>query len=95
MTFNKAVTVTGKPQIAFTIGGNTVQAVYVNGTGTSVLTFRYTVAANDYDPNGIDMTSSSITLPTGATIVDNAGAAVSLSFIPPVTTGILVDGQAN
>ena len=94
VTFNKAVTVTGKPQIAFTIGGNTVQAVYVNGTGTSVLTFRYTVAANDYDPNGIDMTSSSITLPTGATIVDNAGAAVSLSFIPPVTTGILVDGQA-
>jgi predicted nucleic-acid-binding Zn-ribbon protein len=93
VTFLKAATVAGKPQLAFSIGGTTVQAVYVNGSGTPTLKFRYTVGATDVDPNGIDMTSSTITLPAGASIVDNAGTALSLSFVPPVTTGIIVDGQ--
>ena len=93
VTFNKPVTVTGSPQLAFTIGGTPTVAAYLNGSGTTVVTFRHVVTGTEVDADGIDMTTSSITLAGGATIVDGVGNAADLTFSPPVTTGVTVDGQ--
>ena len=43
----------GTPQIALTIGTNTRQAVFVSGSGTSALVFRYTIQTSDVDTDGI------------------------------------------
>ena len=42
--FSAAVTVTGAPTLTFNDGGT---ATYIGGSGTSALTFRYTVGASD------------------------------------------------
>lgn len=43
----------GTPAIALTVGVTTRYATYVSGSGTSALTFVYTVMAGDADANGI------------------------------------------
>ena len=58
MTYDQIVTVTttgGTPYINITIGSNTRQASYVSGSGTTTLTFQYTVVAGDSAQNGIAM----------------------------------------
>ena len=75
--FNETVEVTGIPTIALTIGGEARQAAYVSGTGTSDLTFRYTVQAGDsnIDSTGLGLCCEPIQLiqlPGGATIRDEA-----------------------
>ena len=93
VTFNKPVMVTGNPQLAFAIGGTSTVAAYLNGSGTTVVTFRHVVTGIEFDADGIDMTTSSITLAGGATIVDGVGNAADLTFTPPATIGVTVDGQ--
>jgi hypothetical protein len=44
-TFSEAVTVTGTPNIALTIGSSTVNAAYSGGSGTTALTFQYTIVS--------------------------------------------------
>ncbi|QJR12279.1 hypothetical protein DSM104443_03364 [Usitatibacter rugosus] len=67
VNWSEAVTVTGTPQIALTIGATTRQATYQSGSGTSALLFRYTVVAGDNDGDGI--TVGGLTL-NGGTIRD-------------------------
>jgi len=45
MTFNEAVTVTGTPQITLETGSSDAVVNYSSGSGTSTLTFDYTVAS--------------------------------------------------
>src|SRR5690606_10857347 len=68
----------------------TVYADYLSGTGTSVLTFRYVVAAGHIDADGLVMTSP-IAL-NGGTIEDVGNNAASLTFTVPDTSAVLVDG---
>lgn len=82
----------GTPSIALTVGSAPRQAVYVSGSGTSSLSFAYTVQAGDNDSDGVSA-ASPIAL-NGGTIKDDAAAAIGLSFTPPVTAGILVDTAA-
>ena len=63
--FQIAVTVTGMPQLALTIGSGSVQASYVSGSGTRSLTFRYTVQATDADSDGLSIGASALTLNSG------------------------------
>jgi cyclophilin family peptidyl-prolyl cis-trans isomerase len=88
VTFNKAVTVTGTPQLALNAGSN-VLATYTSGSGTSTLTFTYTVALGD---NSSDLDYASITALTlnGGAIQDAEGNAGVLSL---PTTG--ADGLAT
>ena len=72
VTFDKAVTVTGTPQLALGIGSNTRQADYASGTGTRRLVFRYTVVQADSDPNGISIAAAALALNSG-TIVETGG----------------------
>ena len=91
VNFSEAVTVTGTPEIAITLDtGGIVYAQYLSGSGTSALTFRYTVVGNESDTNGIGV-DSSITL-NGGTIQDAAtnDAVLTLNSVGS-TTGVLVD----
>jgi uncharacterized repeat protein (TIGR01451 family) len=89
VTFARPVFVTGdntnRPFIqigGFTTGEATRRAVYASGSGTSTLVFRYQVQAGDKALTGITYPASSITL-EGATLLDAAGNAASLTFTLP------------
>ncbi len=89
VTFNQPVTVDetdGTPSIPLTIGTETGQATYSGGTGTTTLTFSYTVQPGDQASSGIIL---------GTDVVLNGGdmgtAQLTLNGVPS-TTGILVDG---
>ena len=85
ITYGKAVTVDtsgGTPFIALTIGAAIRNAAYASGSGTTTLTFRYTVQSADQDLDGIDV-ATSITA-NGGTLRDAVGNDAALS---PVTVG--------
>ena len=91
--FSKVVNVVGgTPSLSLKLGDKNVNATYVGGTGTTSLEFKYTVVNGDLASNGIVMPSP-ITL-NGATIKDNPGNNATLTFTPPVTSGIKVDAVA-
>ena len=90
VNYSMAVNVTGVPGIPLTIGASSAQATYISGSGTSALTFRYTVVAGDSDANGIQVTSP-LNL-NGGTIKDPGLTNASLTFTAPNTTAVLVDG---
>ncbi len=70
VTFARAVTVTGTPQLALTIGDSTRQASYASGSGTKTLAFGYVVAASDSDANGLSVGPAALALNGGA--IDDA-----------------------
>ena len=74
VTFNKAVDVTGTPQLALTIGVATKQASYASGTGTASLVFRYLVVQADTDADGLSIGASALALNGGT--IDVAGGTV-------------------
>src|SRR6185295_17225230 len=92
LTFSEAVTVTGAPSLALTVGSQARSAQYVSGSGSSALVFRYTVQAGDQDTDGVQV-ASPVAL-NGGSIADAAGNAAQLTFTPPNTQGVLVDTQA-
>ena len=67
------MTVTGTPQLMLNDGGT---ATYTAGSGTSALTFRYTVLAGQNTP---DLQATAVNL-NGGTISDGAGNAANLSL---------------
>ena len=76
LTMSEVVTVNttgGSPTLSLNDGGT---ATYVSGSGTSALTFSYTVLAGQNTP---DLVVSAVNL-NGATIKDGAGNAASLSL---------------
>ncbi len=74
IVFNKAVDVTGTPQLALTIGSTTKQASYASGTGTASLVFRYVVVTADADADGISIGATALALNGGT--IDVAGGTV-------------------
>ena len=74
---NKAVTVTGTPQLGLTVGGTVRQASYRDRAG-EVLRFVYTVADDDNDPDGVSVAADSLTL-NGGTIRASANQNVVLT----------------
>ena len=81
LNMSEAVNVTGTPTLTLNDGGS---ATYVSGTGTSALTFSYTVGA------GQNTSGLAVTGITG-TIADLAGNALSTSNLPETFTGVIVD----
>ena len=66
-TFNGPVTVTGTPQLPFSLGGVTRQAAYASGSDSTALVFSYTVAAGDNDADGVSWAADALSL-NGGTI---------------------------
>ena len=76
---SEAVTVTGTPSLALTIGTSTVSATYDSSTSTSTeLKFTYKILANQTDANGISIGPNALTLGT-ATIRDAAGNTATIT----------------
>ena len=69
VTFDRAVVVTGTPQLALGIGSATRQASYDSGTGTASLTFAYAVQPADEDTDGISVGPGALAL-NGGTIIN-------------------------
>lgn len=72
VNMSEAVTVSGTPTLALNNGGT---AIYVGGSGSSALTFNYTIADGQ---NAADLIVGSLNL-NGGSIVDAAGNAASLA----------------
>ncbi|WP_341523529.1 SwmB domain-containing protein [Pseudomonas sp. G.S.17] len=81
----------GTPRIAIALNtGGTVYANYLSGSGTSGLTFRYTVVAGNADNDGITVGTLDL---NGATIRDSAGnnGVLTLNSVGALN-GVLVAG---
>ena len=90
VTFNKAVDVTGMPQLALGIGAQTRQASYASGAGTATLTFRYTVVQADSDANGLSIAADALTLNAGTIDVAGGTTDAVLSLV-----GLDIENSAN
>lgn len=90
VTFNKAVTVTGTPQISLAINAANRKLNYASGSGTSALTFTYAAVSGDVATAGQVVVSSPLGL-NGGTIVDALGTAATLTFTPPTTSTVTVN----
>jgi hypothetical protein len=88
VTFSAPVFVTGTPQLALNNGGT---AFYAGGSGTSTLTFTYTVAPGDGSTAwpGKRLDYSSANALTGGTITDAGGFTVFRPLPPPGAAGSL------
>ena len=78
VSLSEATTVTGTPQLALNIGGATVQADYVSGSGTNELVFQYTIQASQTDTDGISIDADSLSL-NGGSLQDAAGNDATLT----------------
>ena len=79
VSFSEAVTVTGAPQLALTIGAQTRQADYASGSGASTLRFNYSVQFSDVDADGVSIAANALTL-NGGTIRSAGGVNASLGL---------------
>src|SRR5205823_2130522 len=89
VAFSEAVFVTGTPQLTLATAGAANEAVnYTSGSGTSTLTFSYTVQAGDVSAD-LDYLSTSALALNGGTIGDSAGNAAVLVLAAPGSAGSL------
>ncbi len=91
--FDRAVTATGTPQVALTIGARTRHATLF-GWGRQHLTFTYTVREEDRDEDGVSIAANALAL-NGGTIRTTVGAIdVDLTHGPvTVERGNKVNGR--
>ena len=79
VSFDRAVAVTGTPQLALTIGGQVRQASASGSTAADVV-FRYAVVAADFDGDGIGVAADALTLNGGAIADASTGVAAALGL---------------
>lgn len=90
--FDEPLLVVGTPQLALRIGGVTVHADYVGGSGSSALLFRHVIQEGGFDADGIVLDQL---VPNGSSMVDAAGHAPALALHGVADTrGVLVDAVA-
>jgi ELWxxDGT repeat protein len=87
---NVGTTSTAKPYIRLRIGSVIRNAVFHSKPNAATLRFRYVIQSSDHDTNGIEILSP-IMRPAGTFIRDLAGNDAIVSFVPPSTTGVLVN----
>ncbi len=88
--FSEPVTVSGSPQLALNSGES---AAYASGSGTSTLTFDYTVQAGD-TASTLDYTASNALTLNGGSIADPAGNNAGLTLATPGNAGSLGANKA-
>ena len=95
VTFDQVVTVTGgTPFIPITLDSGVVNAALVSGSGTTALTFTYTVAGGTADSVG-GILVGAINLNGGS--IHNAGLAEAIlaAYVAPSGANVIVDTSAN
>ncbi|MBT9512428.1 MAG: DUF4347 domain-containing protein [Acidovorax sp.] len=100
VTFNEAVTVAGTPQLTLETGTTDRMADFAFGSGTSTLTFNYTVQAGDTAAD-LDYLSTAALSLNGGSILDGASNPAVLTLAAPGAAGslganknIVIDGIA-
>lgn len=94
VSFSEAVTVAGGVPYLLLNAGNGARANYTSGSGTSTLTFRYTVGAGE-NSSDLDYGSpTALQLPSGTTIRDAAGNSAVLTLVAPGSAGSLGSSSA-
>ncbi len=88
VVFNETILVTGTPRLTLETGTIDRHATYVSGSGTSTLSFSYTVQPGDTSAD-LDQTSSYALALNGGTIGDAAGNKAILSLAAPGAVGSL------
>lgn len=78
-TYSESVTVTGTPRITVAAQTGSLNFDYTGGSGTTVLTYSYTVTANDFDFDGLPSSVTTVSL-NGGTIQDASLNNAGLTF---------------
>jgi hypothetical protein len=96
--FSQAVNVTGTPQLTLETGSTDRTINYVSGSGTSSLTFNYTVQAGDTTADLDYLSTAALTL-NGGTIKDGSNNNATLTLASPgaanslgANKAIVIDG---
>jgi hypothetical protein len=93
VNFSEAIVVSGVPQLTVETGVTDGVASYISGSGTTALTFRYTVGAGE-NSSDLEVVSSSALLANGGTVRDIAGNDASLTLSLPTlsaSSALVVD----
>jgi autotransporter-associated beta strand protein len=93
VTFSEAVTVSGTPLLTLETGTTDRAASYISGTGTTILTFNYSVQAGDTSADLDYVATTSLTLNSG-TIRDRALNDATLTLPTPGAAGSLGANKA-
>jgi uncharacterized protein YhjY with autotransporter beta-barrel domain len=100
VAFSESVVVTGTPRITLETGTTDRVVNYSSGSGSSMLTFSYTVQAGDTNAD-LDYTSTAALALNGGTVRDANGNNATLTLATPGSAGslganrnIVVDGVA-
>jgi hypothetical protein len=93
VAFTEPITVTGSPTLVLETGATDREATYVSGSGTSTLTFSYTVQNGD-NSFDLDVQSTSALSSNGGTIRDTAGNDANLTLPAPGASGSLGANKA-
>ncbi|HWA86215.1 MAG TPA: DUF4347 domain-containing protein, partial [Opitutus sp.] len=93
VNFSENVTVTGTPQLTLETGGADEVVNYSSGSGTSALTFNYTVQAGDTSSDLDYVATNSLAL-NGGTIKDAAGNNATLTLASPGASGSLGNAKS-
>jgi uncharacterized protein YjbK len=88
VTFSEAVTVTGTPQLTLETGVTDAVVNYTSGSGTSTLTFNYTVAAG-HTAADLDYVATTSLALNGGTIRDAVNNNATLTLAVPGAAGSL------
>ncbi len=93
IVFSEAVVVTGTPKLVLETGTTDRSATYASGSGTSTLTFNYTVQPGD-SASDLDYKSTTSLQTAGGSIADPALNAAVLTLASPGTAGSLGANKA-
>ncbi|WP_334179810.1 autotransporter domain-containing protein [Pseudoxanthomonas sp.] len=100
VNFSEAITVTGTPQLTLETGATDRTINYVSGSGTSTLSFSYTVQSGDNSAD-LDYVSTTALALNGGTIRDVAGNSATLTLASPgaanslgANKNLVIDGVA-
>ncbi|SEN49346.1 protein of unknown function [Duganella sp. CF517] len=94
VAFDAAVTVAGTPQLTLATGGAGRAINYASGSGSTTLTFSYTVQAGD-STSDLDVFSTGALSLNGGSITQTVGAAAATLTLPtPGTAGSLGANKA-
>jgi hypothetical protein len=88
VTFSEAVTITGTPQLTLETGTTDQVLNYSTGSGSTVLSFTYTVQAGDTSAD-LDYASTTALALNSGTIKDGAGNNATLTLPTPSASGSL------
>jgi len=93
VNFTTAVNVTGTPQLILRIGATDRNVNYASGSGTTALTFSYTVQAGDTSAD-LDYASTSALTLNGGTIRNSSAVNAILTLPSPAAIGSLAANKA-